>query len=125
MIYAASSISLAALEKFVHAEGIVPPDLVLVRLELPQGHSSDRPALRTLPKGWNAVPPGPASMSFGSDWARQGRSLVLYVPSVLVPEEANALVNPHHREFGDVKMIVARPFGYDPRMYLPRTGPGR
>jgi RES domain-containing protein len=64
-------------------------------------------------------------MSFGSDWTRVGRSLVLYVPSVLVPEEANALLNPNHGDFGNVTMIVARPFGYDPRMYLPRTGSRR
>jgi RES domain-containing protein len=107
------------------SSGRFDPDLVLVRLELPEGHSSERPALRTLPKGWNAVPPGSASMGFGSDWTREGRSLVLYVPSVLVPEEANALLKPSHREFGVVKMVVARPLGYDPRMYLARTGPGR
>ncbi len=125
VIYAASSVSLAALEKFVHAEGIVPPDLVLVRLELPRGYSAGRPGPRDLPKGWNSVPPGPASMSFGTEWARAGGSLVLYVPSVLVPEETNAVLNPNHRQFGEVKMAVERDFGYDLRMYLPRRSARR
>jgi RES domain-containing protein len=121
VIDTACSIALAALEKFVHAEGIVPPDLVLVRVELPKRHTAERADPRDLPKGWSSVPPGPASMSFGTQWARAGRSLVLYVPSALVPEETNALLNPSHAEFGQVKMAIERDFHYDPRMYRPRT----
>ncbi len=58
-------------------------------------------------------------MEFGTRWARENRSLVLYVPSVLVREEGNAVLNPNHPEFAAVRIVVEREFHYDPRMSLP------
>jgi RES domain-containing protein len=123
VIYAGGTIAIAALEKFVHLAGVVPPDLVLVRVSLPDGHAAERPALADLPDGWDRLPPGPASMDFGTRWAREGRSLVLHVPSALVREERNAVINPAHPDFGRVRLHVERDFQYDPRMYLPRRSP--
>lgn len=117
LIYAGCTIAIAALEKFVHLAGVVPPDLVLVRIELPDDHTAERPRLAELPKDWDVLPPGPGSMDFGTGWARENRSLVLYVPSVLVPEERNAVVNPGHSEFAAVKMTIERDFRYDLRMF--------
>jgi len=104
----------------VHLAGVVPADLVLVRVELPDNHSSEEPAPADLPAGWDVVPPGPGSMEFGTRWARARRSVVLYVPSVLVREEANAVLNPNHREFAEVRMTIERHFHYDPRLYVAR-----
>ena len=120
VIYAGGTIAIAALEKFVQLAGITPPDLVLVRLELPAKHSAETPSLAQLPRGWNLVPATPASMDFGTAWARELRSLVLHVPSALVPEEMNAVINPAHREFAAVHMVIEREFRYDDRMYRPR-----
>jgi RES domain-containing protein len=122
VVYAGGSVAIAALERFVHLAGIVPPDLVLVRITLPERHSSERPARAELPRGWDLVPPGPASMDFGTEWARAARSLVLRVPSALVPEEDNAVLNPRHPEFPGVALTVERPFRYDPRMFTARRG---
>jgi len=123
VIYAARSIATAALEKLVHLAGVVPPDLTLVRVELPASYSSEAPALRDLPGGWNAIRPGPPSMEFGTRWARENRSLVLYVPSVIVPEDVNGVVNPNHPEFARVKLKVDRAFHYDPRIFQARRAP--
>ena len=120
VIYASRSIALAALEKFVHLAGIIPGDLVLVRLELPDSCSAEEPRLTNLPRDWNRIPAGPASAAFGTSWAAANRSLVLYIPSVLVPEEKIAVLNPNHPEFASVKMSVERDFHYDPRMFLPK-----
>jgi len=116
-IYAGSTIAIAALETFVHVAGIVPADLVLVRIELPARCSTERPRFADLPRDWASVPAGPGSMAFGSKWALENRSLVLYVPSALIAEELNVVLNPSHPEFGGVKMTVQRPFRYDARMY--------
>jgi RES domain-containing protein len=124
VIYAGPTIAIAALEKFVHVAGIVPPDLVLVRVELPDGYSAEQPALADLPEDWDLVSAGPGSMEFGTTWARESRSLVLYLPSVLIREERMAVLNPNHREFAGVKMSIERDFHYDPRMYLPRSRSG-
>lgn len=120
VLYAGGSIAIATLERFVHLADVVPPDLVLVRIDLPERHTADSPPLADLPEGWNALPAGPASMDFGSAWARAGRSLVLRVPSVLVPEERNLVINPAHPEFAAVRMRIARPFRFDARMLRER-----
>ncbi len=123
VIYAGCAIAIAALEKFVHLAGVVPPDLVLVRVELPAGCSAEKPKLADLPKDWDLVLAGPPSMDFGTTWARANRSLVLYVPSAVLREETNAVLNPHHAEFAAVEMTIERDFSYDPRLYLPRGAP--
>jgi RES domain-containing protein len=123
VIYAGCTVAITALERFVHLAGVVPPDLVLVRVELPDRHSSERPAVTALPVDWDRVPPAPASMDFGTSWARARRSLVLYVPSIIVREEENAVINPAHPEFAGVRMTIARAFSYDPRMYVERHPP--
>jgi RES domain-containing protein len=125
VIYAGSTIAIAALERFVHLAGVVPADLVLVRVTLPDGCSTEMPEDSDLPRGWDLVPPGPASMDFGTRWAQEMRSLVLYVPSVVLREEKNAVLNPAHPEFARVKLAIERPFNYDPRMYSLRRAPGR
>jgi RES domain-containing protein len=61
-------------------------------------------------------------MAFGTAWAHEARSLVLHVPSAVVPEEGNAVLNPRHPEFAGVRMSIGRDFHYDPRMYLARAG---
>ncbi|MGH7898244.1 MAG: RES family NAD+ phosphorylase [Candidatus Binatia bacterium] len=121
VIYAGRTIAVAALEQFVHLAGIVPADLVLVRIELPDGYSAETPNLSDLPKDWDRLPPGPSSIDFGTTWVREGRSLAFYVPSVLVPEERNAVLNPNHPEFAQVTMIVERNFRFDPRMFAGAT----
>lgn len=121
VIYASRTIAIAALEKFVHTAGIVPPDLVLVRIALPDDHSAEEPDVADLPREWNLVPAGPPSMDFGTTWVRERRSLLLYVPSVLVPEERIAVLNPAHPEFAGVAMSIQRGFAFDPRMYARRA----
>ncbi len=123
MIYAGRTIAIAALERFVHLAGIVPPDLVLVRVELPRNHTTEEPGLADLPRGWDLVAAGAASIEFGTRWARETRSLVLYVPSALVREERNAVLNPNHPEFAGVRMVIERDFHYDPRMFQARRPP--
>jgi RES domain-containing protein len=122
VIYAGRTIAIAALEKLVHLAEVVPNDLVLVRIDLPQNCSTEEVTAADLPRGWDAVPAAPASMKFGTRWADENRSLVLYVPSALVREETNAVLNPKHPESSGVTMTIERRFDYDGRLFLPRRG---
>lgn len=121
VIYTGQSIPLVALETLVHTSGVVPADLVLVHVELPDRHTAESPGPGALPPDWNSLPPGPGSMNFGTQWAQQNRSLVLYVPSVVVQEALNGVLNPNHPEFGAVTMAIERDFHYDPRIFLARN----
>lgn len=66
--------------------------------------------------GWDAIPPD-ASVTFGTRWLAERRSVVLQVPSVMIPREANFVLNPEHRDFQRVVRIgAAEPFAFDPRL---------
>jgi RES domain-containing protein len=68
--------------------------------------------------GWDAEPAGRASMQWGSAWARAhaSSSLLAVVPSIVVPEEMNALINPAHRGLGQLKATKVRKWLYDRRL---------
>jgi RES domain-containing protein len=116
MVYAAQSQSLAVLEVLVHLEG---PELLrkYVFLEATFDPSLvielDRPSL---PKNWRSDPVPKAVRAIGDRWALSGESAVLRVPSVLVPDESNFLLNPRHPDFA--KITVSRPnaFRFDGRL---------
>lgn len=96
-----------------------------MRIDLRDRHSSEAPALEDLAAGWDTVPVASASVEYGTRWAREIRSLVLDVPSALVREERNAVLNPKHPQCAGVRLAIEREFHYDQRMFVPRSGPRR
>jgi RES domain-containing protein len=116
VIYAASSPSLAALEYLVHLPIVLAPrDLSICRFDLPDSVSVKRIKASALPSDWKSSPPVVDTQEIGTRWANGGKSLLLFVPSVLVPEESNALINPLHQEFRRVKRRIEK-FSFDPRL---------
>jgi len=65
--------------------------------------------------GWDALPPGRVSIAWGTAWAQGGASCVAEVPSVVVPEEANLLINPRHPDARRIRARKLRRWLYDPR----------
>jgi RES domain-containing protein len=91
----------------------VPPDMLLVPIELPQRWIEPAEAL---PADWSDVPFSAAARSVGDGWARALRSLALVVPSVVLPSENNVLVNPAHPQIRRARVLPAEPFGFDRRL---------
>jgi RES domain-containing protein len=114
--YSASSVSLAALEKFVQLEGACWPALVLVAIDIPDSSAVYCPTMDELPAGWDAMPTSGAAQGFGVAWISSGSSVAIAVPSVIAPEEHNVLLNPVHPDFAKVGMSVVRRFLYEERM---------
>lgn len=115
MVYSGSSIALVALEYFVHLSGEEPADLVLLEIEVPDGASAASVVARDLADGWQDDLA--ATQQWGRQWLRSNGSLLLWVPSAVVPEERNALLNPVHSEWERVGVRILRPFHFDRRMY--------
>ncbi|MHB9111305.1 MAG: RES family NAD+ phosphorylase [Thermoleophilia bacterium] len=116
VIYAASSPSLAALEYLVHLPIVLAPrDLSICRFALPDSVSVTRVKESALPADWKTSPPVADTQEIGTRWAGSGKSLLLFVPSVLVPEESNILINPLHPEFRKIKKRIEA-FAFDQRL---------
>ena len=71
---------------------------------------------KALPDGWNAIPHGQASAAFGGDWLRDGLQLGLVLPSVVVPQARNLLLNPLHPAMPQVALVHQEPFRLDQRL---------
>ena len=65
--------------------------------------------------GWDALPPGRVSIAWGTAWAQGGASCLAEVPSVIVPEESNLLINPRHPDARRIRARKLRRWLYDPR----------
>jgi RES domain-containing protein len=53
----------------------------------------------------------------GASWAYAGRTAILVVPSALVPQERNYLINPAHPDFERMRIGRPQPFTFDQRMW--------
>ena len=117
MVYTSENRALACLETVVHLNaGGLPLNRYLVKIDVPEAAWATatrfEPARRV---GWDAEPAGRVSISFGSEWLRSGASLLLIVPSVIVAEEQNVLINPIHPDIKSVRAAKVRRWIYDPR----------
>jgi len=118
VVYCAATLSLAALELFVHLEASeAPADLVTLAAEIPSSVSIEELDSAVLPADWRAYPAPDALKELGTAWVRSGRTAVLSVPSVVIPRERNFLLNPSHPEFSQILLRNPEPFSFDPRMW--------
>lgn len=116
VLYTAPTIAMAVLETAAHIDdGGLPLNRYLVRIEVPARTWTARQELdpAALPPSWNAIPAGATSAQLGSQWIKSMASAILLVPSVIVPEERAALINPAHPDASKIKASVVRPFEYN------------
>lgn len=119
VVYASESLSLAVLEYLVHIEpSLIPTDLLAAEIELPDDSALGAvvdPA--QFPAGeWRTYPSPEWQADLGDMWVEDGTFLWLAVPSAIVPEEHNVLVNPRHPRMADVRVLGTRPFQFDRRL---------
>lgn len=117
VVYCSESRALAAMEMFVNLDpGLAPSDLAFIAVDVPD------PLIATLditalPTGWRGYPAPDAVKDIGTEWVNAGTAAALLVPSVVMPEEKNLLLNPEHPDFGRVKIGKPSKFTFDGRMW--------
>ena len=118
LVYTSATRALACLETVVHlANDPLPLNRYLVRVTVPAEAWAAATVLdlSTL-IGWDAEPAGKASLDWGTNWAKDKATLLALVPSIVVPEELNVLINPVHADTGKVKAVKVRKWVYDSRL---------
>jgi RES domain-containing protein len=108
IIYTATEPALAVLEVRANLDlpfALLPDDYVLMRLEAAAMHPEHIPSL----------PPNPRD--FGNAWLTSRRSALLQVPSVVVPQASNMLINPLHPDAAHLSIADIIPFAFDARLW--------
>lgn len=118
-VYAGSTIALCTLETLAHlGDDIACRNRFLVAIGIPLSLWEAREVVmpQELPVTWVSEPAGMDTINFGNEWLKRCGALVLMVPSVIVHEEFNVLINPRHKDADKLQSRVIRPYIYDPRL---------
>ena len=117
LLYASSTLSLAALEMLVNLNA---EDLLLAysfaRVEFESDIILSVEKFRKLPKQWADSPPSAEIQAIGDEWAVSLRSVVLQVPSAVLPNESNFLISINHSDFPQVRLGKVEAFKFDQRL---------
>ena len=116
MVYAAGSISLAALEMLVHLRS-----RDILRAYRVCDVAFDEKCVTVvkpsqLPRNWRGNPAPSALQRIGDEWIAAGASAVLRVPSAIITSESNFLLNPNHADFRSFIFGTPGTFEFDPRL---------
>ena len=115
VVYASQHKSLAALEILVHLTPKSPRDFQAFALEWNDALTETLP-LSLLENDWFKRAPELSTRPHGDAWLTEKRSAVLAVPSAIIPEENNYLLNPAHPDFRKIHIGKAMPFSLDSRL---------
>ena len=118
--YASEHPGVAVLEKLVwlgRYERARASRYVLLPLHLdPDEHLETLDEL-DLPSNWDAFPHLDATRTLGTRWFEEERSVVLSVPSAIIPVAKNFLINPFHPDFRALERGQPVPFSWNARLF--------
>ena len=115
VVYASSTMALAALETLVHLNPPLFFNYVAIPIQFDDELVEYSP-ISAMPADWREEPASPSTKRIGDTWAKQRRSSVLALPSAIIPCEVNYLLNPAHPDFKRVNIGKSEPFTFDRRL---------
>lgn len=117
LVYTADSRALAILEVSMHLDlsEDLPVDRRIVELDIPDELTILELQYADLPEHWDSKPPQSATQFIGDDFVKEKPAAVLKVPSAIVPQEFNYLINPNHPDSNKISVSSTTPFKFDSR----------
>lgn len=114
VVYASAHLSLAVLELLVHTDAdLLPETLYSLAIDIPDRVKIFRPAL---PKNWRTPPQAEHLRAIGASWLQTAQGAVMAVPSAVLPQEENILINPLHPDAKRIKLAAKQRFHLDKRL---------
>jgi RES domain-containing protein len=116
VVYTSSRLSLSVLELLAHVDpDEIPDDLRAFEIQIPDTLPIAQVEIADLPSDWQ-TPEHPACKKIGDDWLLRETTPILRVPSAIIPDEPNFLINPRHAASSAVAIVASRRFVFDPRL---------
>lgn len=98
VVYTFESLVLAVLEILVHTDSdLLPTNLVILSANIPDTLSLQSLSPETLPNNWGDFPAPPALQVIGANRVCTNQAVALHVPSAIVGQEYDVLLNPASR----------------------------
>ena len=122
VIYASFNLSLCVLEAYVHLPPVFRinlPEMTAVRIIIPKEASSVRIGLSDLPPDLDNAEIDRRCLALGDTWLTAQEHLSCMVPSIVVPQESNVIINPAHALMSRVRIASVERFRFDPRLATP------
>ncbi len=117
VVYTSETRALATVEFLVHVSlSNAPRGLMIATIEIPDSIAPEDVPRGSLPRGWRDYPPPRQVADLGAQWAKSGKSLLLRVPSAVVEQEYNILINPLHSAMPRVVLKEVAAFEFDKRL---------
>jgi RES domain-containing protein len=105
IVYTSATLSLAAQELFVHLDpDEIPSGLLAISAEIPDQMQVKTLSPADLPAVWRQYPAPESLAAIGTAWAESLQTVVLGVPSSVIPQERNYLLNPRHPDFARIRI---------------------
>lgn len=117
LVYTAESRALATLEVSVHLDlsEDLPNDRYYVEIDIPDEITILEVNIDDLPEDWDSKPPTITTQTIGDDFINYNEAAILKVPSSIVPQEFNYLINPNHSDSSKIKVIKTYRMSFDSR----------
>jgi RES domain-containing protein len=117
VVYTSETRALATVEFLVHVSlSNAPRGLMIATVEIPDSIVPEDVPRASMPRGWRDYPPPRGVADLGTRWAKSKKSLLLRVPSAIVEQEYNILINPLHSDMGKVVLKQVEAFEFDKRL---------
>ena len=120
MVYTSETRALATLEVSVHLDlsEDLPNDRYFVEIEIPDDITILEVQLQDLPVSWDAKPPSSSTQTIGDDFVLYNEAAILKVPSSIIPQEFNYLLNPNHKDASRIKVLSKTKMKFDSRLKM-------
>jgi len=120
IVFASETRALATLEVSVHLDlsEDLPNDRYFVEIEIPDDITILEVQLQDLPDSWDAKPPSSSAQTIGDDFVLYNEAAILKVPSSIIPQEFNYLLNPNHKDASRIKVVSKAKMRFDSRLKM-------
>ena len=120
-LYTGGSAALSCLEVAVHKSGasLLSGDYSMTTFKIPDSLRIEEIRMSDLinkADDWFTVENYHVTQNIGDKWLQSENSAVLKVPSAIIQNEFNYLLNVRHSDFGKIKIVSISQFAFDPRL---------